>query len=115
MSLSLEQVVAYLDRIRYSLSSRLPRPDLNLLTVLHELHTRFVTFENMSIIVSTQAIFYMCVKSLALQQASFRADAISAARASLTAATRGPVPACVCVCVCVYVCVCVRVCMRAGS
>ncbi|KAL6756524.1 hypothetical protein V8C86DRAFT_2647081 [Haematococcus lacustris] len=51
MSLSLEQIWTYLQRIRFPLTDRLPRPDLTTLNLVHDLHTRFVVFENLSLLV----------------------------------------------------------------
>ncbi len=42
----------YAPRIRFPLQDRLPRPDYTTLVQVHDLHTRYVVFENMSIIVS---------------------------------------------------------------
>ncbi|GFH16736.1 hypothetical protein HaLaN_13219 [Haematococcus lacustris] len=56
MSLSLEQIWTYLQRIRFPLTDRLPRPDLTTLNLVHDLHTRFVVFENLSLLVSTAAV-----------------------------------------------------------
>jgi hypothetical protein len=55
MSLSLEQVWTYLNRIRFPLTDRLPRPDYSTLCLVHELHARFVIFENLSLLVRARA------------------------------------------------------------